>query len=425
MKSEIQRIKDAIELAAKSADIHPRQVTKLMVLEADETISDWMLRKCGGLSAVKNNFPMTNKDLADIRGQKETTAYINDLEKRVSEKEHFEKELISNLNKIVSPKLVKPYVAKVKRNKLNRHIVAMLNDVHYGLVVDPVEVGMVNKFGWKEAGRRTACFITQLVDYKADKRDQVECLHLILNGDMIQGMIHDLTARTAELLIHQVNGAVHILGHSISHLAANYKKVVIHGVSGNHDDATHRREGGRVLSHKYDSYTNMVYYALSAMFRNQKNVEFHFPKSLYGTIDLPAGRIGFTHGDTMFSSTLGNPSKRLNTGGLSDALSRFNSGEIEKDNPKIKLFLFGHVHSHAEFTTFDGTRVMVAPSLSGVDSFASSLAINHNQVGQLMFESTKDHLIGDKRLAELIEADNNTSLDKIIPIFDNKLSWGE
>ena len=423
MNEDLKKIKNAIIKASEAAGVHPRQVTKVHVFDTDPTITEWMIRKVGGLAAIKNNFAMTDKDLVSIQEQKESNSYIKNLENKLAEKELFEKELISNLNKIIIPTKIKPYISKSKKTKLNRHVVAMLNDVHYGLLVNSEEVGGINSFGWTEACRRTAFFIKQLIEYKPDKRDEVDCLHLILNGDMIQGIIHDLTARTAELLVHQVNGAVHILGHAISHLSTNYKKVIVHGVSGNHDDAVHRREGGRVLSHKYDSYTNMVYYSLSAMFKDQKNVKFNFPKSLYGAIDLPGGRIAFTHGDTMFSSVLGNPSKRLNTSALSDALSRFNSGELDRNNSKIKMFLFGHVHSHAELTTFDGTRVLIAPSLSGVDSFASSLAINHNQVGQIMFESTKEHLIGDKRLVELVEADINTSLDSIIPIFNNELSW--
>ena len=423
--NRLEKVIEGIRLTAEKMGIHPSEVTKAHFQKHVDNVSSWDIREVGGIAAVKkSHFPIVTKDLVTIREQKETAKYISDLEKKIGDKEHFEREILKNINNIVTPKTVKAYTTpKTKKKKMHREIVMMLNDVHYGLRVDSVEVGGVNSFDWKEAGRRTALFTKQAIDYKADKRDEVECLHVILNGDIVQGIIHDLTARTAHLLVHQINGAVHILSHMITHLASNYKKVVVHGVSGNHDDAVHRREGGRVLSHKYDSYTNMVYYSLSAMFRDQSNVDFNFPKSLYGTIDLPSGRICYTHGDTMFSSALGNPSKRLNTSSLGDLLSRFNMGESEKGNPKIKLFMFGHVHSHAELTTFDGTRVMVAPSLSGVDAFASSLAINHNQIGQIMFESTKDYLIGDKRLVELTNADDDSKLDKIIPVFKNELSY--
>ena len=424
MSKELLKIKEAITKAADISGIHPRQVSKMQIYEIDPSISDWMLRKCGGISAIKNNFPMTAKNLAEISSYKDSTSYINKLEKRGGEKELFEEEIKKRIHEVVVPISIQPYkVKKASKKKEKREIVAMLNDVHFGVNIAPEEVGGVNKFGWVEASRRVALYIKQVCEYKSDKRGETDKLHLILNGDLLQGLIHDLTARTAELLIYQVNGAVFILGHAIAHLAANYKEVVVHGVSGNHDDAVHRREGGRVLSHKYDSYSNMVYFALSAMFKDQKNVSFSFPKNLYGTINLPGGRLAYTHGDTMFSSELGNPSRTLNTRSLGDSLSRFNSGEIDKGLDRIRMFLFGHVHSHMEFTTFDGTKVLVAPSLSGVDSFAASLSINHNQIGQVIFESTKDHIAGDRRLVDLIAADNDKSLDKIIPVYDNKLSW--
>lgn len=421
----LKKVIEAVQLTADKLGIHPSEVTKSQVLKVANDVTSWDIREVGGLSNIKSaHFPVVSKDLVTIRQQKETSAYIKQLENKLSKFELYGQEIEKKISEKLAPVNVKPYVCKSKSSKKQkRHMVAMLNDVHYGLRVDPDEVGGLNKFSWTEACRRTAYFTKQLCDYKIDKRDEVETVHLILNGDMIQGMIHDLTARTAELLIHQVNGTIHILGHMIASVASNYKNVIVHGVSGNHDDAVHRREGGRVTSHKYDSYTNMVYYSLSAMFKDQKNVKFNFPKSLYGVIDLPAGRIAFTHGDTIFSTALGNPGKTLNTRLLGDELSRFNAGELEKGNPRIKAFLFGHVHSHTELTTYDGTKVIIAPSLSGIDSFAASITINHNQVGQLFFESTSEYIAGDKRLVELISADKDESLDSIIPVYRNELSW--
>jgi hypothetical protein len=421
----LEKIIKAIQIAAERTGLHPSEISQSHVLKYNDNVTSWMIRLAGGISTVKSaHFPIVSKDLVTIREQKETAAYIKQLENKLAKIELFGEQIQKQVNEKITPIKIKPYVSKLKTpKKQKRNIIAMLNDVHYGLKVDPEEVGGLNKFSWVEACRRTAYFTKQLCDYKIDKRDEVETIHIILNGDMIQGMIHDLTARTAELLIHQVNGTIHILGHMIATVASNYKKVVVHGVSGNHDDAVHRREGGRVTSHKYDSYTNVVYYSLSAMFKNEKNISFNFPKSLYGTIDLPAGRIAFTHGDTIFSTALGNPGRTLNTRLLGDELSRFNAGEIEKGNPRIRAFLFGHVHSHTELTTYDGTKVIIAPSLSGIDSFAASITINHNQVGQLFFESTEDYIAGDKRLVELIAADKDDTLDLIIPTYKNELSW--
>lgn len=423
-KTRIDKIVKAIQETADILGIHPSEVTSSQLYHNSPGINNWMIRSVGGLSGVRAaHFPLVSKDLATIREQKEVAKYIKSLENKVADIELSDKRLLEGVSQLILPRKVQIYKPKTSKIKERRYVVGMLNDTHYGLSVNAEEVGETNRFSWVEACRRTALFTKQAIEYKANKRDETEVFHLVLNGDIVSGVIHDLTARTSELLIHQVNGALHILTHVVENLAANYKNVVIHGVSGNHDDAIHRREGGRVLSHKYDSYANMIYYALSAAFRETPNVSFSFPKSLYGTIDLPTGRLMYTHGDTMFTSTLGNPGNTLNTKRLSDDISRFNNGEQEKNNQKIKMVLFGHVHTHTFFTTFDGVKVLIAPSLSGVDAYAASLAINHNQIGQMLFESTSSHLIGDMRLVNLIEADNDASLDQIIPIFNNGLEW--
>jgi hypothetical protein len=315
------------------------------------------------------------------------------------------------------------FKVKVKKGGLHREVVVMLNDTHYGLIVPKKEVGDVNEYDWKQACRRSAYLAQQVVDYKIEKRQEVEVLHIVINGDILNGVIHDLTARTSELLAHQQNGAIHILTHFIAYCKQNYKKVVVHGTSGNHDDSIHRREGGRVISHKHDSNLAPVYFALSAIFKNEKDIVFNIPDGMYAEINLPAGRCLATHGDTMFSKQLGNPGKSLSTESLSVAINKYNTGEISIGKEPFKLYLYGHVHTHASFTTYDGTKVFIAPSLSGLDIYAKSLAINNNQTGQVIFESTPKHILGDVRLVQVTEADNQKELDNIIPTYKNSLKW--
>lgn len=388
-------------------------------------VSERQLRNFGGLPKIKKaHFPNQNKDLAEVLSLSQQASYITKLEKQLAERKLTEELILSSLEKFVTPvELPKVGAYKPKKGGLEREVVVSLNDCHYGLIVDPQEVNDSNKFGWQEACRRTALLAQQVADYKIEKRDQVKRLHVILNGDIVQGKIHDLTALTSDLLVMQQIGAAHILTHFIGHVAQHYPEVVVHGISGNHDDNLHRREGGRVTSHKYDSVLNPVFYAVSLAFRNNKNVRFNLPKGLHLDIDLPGGRLVATHGDTLFSKQLGNPGTNLNIKGLSDVLNRWNQAELSKGKPQAKAFLFGHVHNFVHFKTFDGVQVYIAPSLSGIDGYAHSLAISHNNTGQVIFESTKNHIIGDPRLVEMTCADNNKELDKIIPTFNRLLAW--
>lgn len=422
--SREKKVLAAIKSAAKTLGKEITDVTMQDLIRIGE-VSQWDIKMLGGFSAIKKAFfPVEGKELGTIAKNKETGSYITKLERVIGKSQNLEEQLKEAINKTIKPVVLSKYKGpKTIKGKLERELVVSINDVHYGLIVDPDEVGGVNKYGWTEACRRTAFLAKQVAEYKIEKRAETKRLHVIINGDLLQGIIHDLTARTAELMVHQVNGAVHILAHFIDYVAQHFENVVVHGVSGNHDDMPHRREGGRVTSHKYDSFANMVYYSLSAAFKGNKNVSFNFPKDLLATVNLPGGRMLVTHGDTLFGRELGNPSTSLNIKGLSNVIARFNVGEVEKGQDKFKAVLMGHVHNHVNFTTFDGVKVIVAPCMSGIDPYARSLSFNVNEIGQVIFESTKEHIYGDPRVVSLKSADTDKSLDKIIPVFKNELKY--
>lgn len=422
--SKENKIVDAFKVLSIELGKHPSDVTYTELLKSG-LVTDHEIKMMGGVTKIKKaHFPVDGKDLGTITKLSDTSSYINKLEKQLGKKDFTKDEMIKAFNKLIAPVKMPKVNLTLKKSGIKRQVVAMLNDTHYGLIVPTNEVGGVNSFSWKEACRRTAYLAQQVVEYKKDKRNEVEMLHIVLNGDLLAGQIHDLTARTLELLGNQQNGAIHILTYFISHCAQHYKYITVHGLSGNHEDSPHRREGGhRVTSHKHDSAVAPVYFALSSAFRDQKNITFKIPEGMFADIQLPAGRCFVTHGDTMFTKQLGNPGRSLNTDSLGSAINKYNYGEISQGKEPFKLCLFGHVHTEAQFTTWDGTKVAIAPSLSGIDIYAKSLAINNNQVGQLIFESTKQYIYSDARLVDLISADNDARLDKIIPIYKNELQW--
>jgi hypothetical protein len=417
------KIKAAVESVAKKLKKHPADVTKMELMKHSD-ISDWSLRKVSLIKLRQLYFPKTERDLVIEREASETASYIKTLETKVGEKNLLENYLIAAIDKHIKPLQITTYNPPPRpKHKGKREIVCMLNDVHYGLMVDPEEVGGVNRYDWSIASRRTGYFIQEVCDYKRSKREVTDKVHLIINGDLIQGVIHGLTGRDLDLWVHQMNGAAHILIHAIKALAENFKAVDVHFEIGNHGDIPHRREGGRVSSQTKDNFEAAVLYACSAAFRDTKTVNFFTQRGIYGSVKLPAGRMLYTHGHLLFSKDLGNPGTRVNTRGLSDAVMRFNNGEREKKQEPAKLILLGHTHSHFHFTTPDGIQVYNVPSLSGVDSYAASLGINHNLVAQLVFECTEKYIFGDSRLIHLQTADSREDMEKIIPAYSRELVW--
>ncbi len=430
MKLTHKAIADLIKIAAKDTGKQPQEVTKKDILNNVPDLTEWTLRKAlagSSLKAITDRFfPITVKQLVEIEETKETNNYIKTLETKVAKREHFEQKLLHAVQDHITP-LPKISTRKFKSvpSVQERQLVMMLNDTHYGLIVHSDEVNEVNSFSWTQACRRSAMMLKEMLTFKVHNRDQVSKVHLVLNGDLIQGVIHGLLMDQMEKSVHQVNGAVHILTHLISMLLQEFKEVEVHGICGNHEDSLHKREHGkRVSSEKYDSYANMIFYSLSTAFRENDRVKFNVTKGLFVSINLPAGRAAVCHGDTLFSRALGNPGTNINVKGLSDEIRKFNNAEVSRGRTPIKLFLFGHVHNFAHFITSDGVEVYIAPSLSGTDGHShGSYNANTNMIGQVIFESTPKFILGDCRLVRLNGADNDATLDELIPIFKNSLKW--
>lgn len=359
---------------------------------------------------------------------KELQAELNKLKKLWGQKENFKDEMLSAIKSKLTPiKFIKNKVAPSK-NPNKRELIVMFNDLHLGLNVFPEEIGNVNEFNYTIASRRMACVIEQSVNFKPHNKSQISKVNLILNGDLICGINHGLNTKHLDLLVHQINCALSYFSHSITALHAGYPnaKLIVHGVSGNHSDSPHKREGSnRVVTEKFDNAENYIFYALSHIFSENPHISFNFPYTPYILIDLPAGRAMVTHGDLYFSKQLGSIGRNLNIKGLSEEIHKFSLGEIKKKQKPIDLVLLGHTHVFANFNTFHGTEVFVAPSLSGTDGYAHSLNINSNSTGQVVFESTNKFIMGDKRLIRVTDADHRTDLDKIIPVFTRSLKYEE
>ncbi len=422
-KISVQDIVATIETLSTVLEIPPREVSLKHLTEAG--VAERQVRNNGGLGAIrKAYFPEVEKDLKGIVELKENQSYIKQLETKVGSAELKEARLLEAVQKNLKPlPKIKCKKLKITKSTDKVEVVGMLNDTHIGLIVDSEEIGGINEFDFQEACRRFALYVKSLAGFKKHKRNQVSKLHLVLNGDLISGLIHGLDTKGIHLMIHQINGAVHIFTHTIANLLNEYPEIEVHGVAGNHDRGVHKNHGQRAVGEVYDSYANIVFYSLSTAFRNNPQVKFNFPKAAYGFINLPAGRAMYAHGDHIFSKALGNPGSSINVKGLTNAIRDFNGGEVTKGNEPIKLLLLGHVHSFAHFITSDGVEVYVAPSLSGLDTFAHSLTINNNFCAQVLFESTKDYILADSRLVRLSGADKDKSLDLIIPSYNKELKW--
>lgn len=422
----IEEMASDIALVAAKNGLDPQELSEPTYYKLGgkfRSKSTWTRK--GGFSKIRSTLlPDEDKDLKTIVKLNQTGSYIGKLEKEVGTKFNLQ-EKVEEVVKSLKIKVTKKKKAKkIRKGAEKVDVVAMLNDTHIGQIIDAEEIGGLNNFDFKEAGRRVAMYIKEVGTYKNYKRDQVETLHLALNGDLLSGVIHNLTTKSQHLLTFQMNGLLHILTNAIEYLRTEYANINVYGIAGNHDRMIHKEGGKRATVEEYDSYSNIVFYALSTVFRNCPDVKFNFPKTPYVFMDLPGGRAMVVHGHNIFSKALGNIGRSINVKGLTEAIRDFNAGEIAKGNEPIKLLLLGHVHNFGHFVNVDGVEVVIAPSLSGLDTFAHGLTINSSLAGQVVFESTKKYILGDMRLIRLQDADKDASLDKIIPEYKKDLKYG-
>lgn len=423
-KVTLQDIANDLLRVSIETKIPVHELTKRMYEDGGGKYSGKAIDKRGGISRVKSLLPDTEKELADIDALKRVKTYTTRLEGLVGSKLNLE-EQVKEVIKTLNLKITLPKAPKFKKDTSDRvQNVAVLNDTHIGNIVRREENNNTNNFDFLEAGRRVALYVLQAAEYKKYKRGQVEKLHLILNGDLLHGLIHGITTQSQHLITLQMNATLHIFAHAIIFLSQHYNEIDIHCIPGNHERMPHKENGKRPTSENWDSYTNIAFYAMSAIFAKESRLKFFAPKTSYGFIDLPAGRLMYTHGETMFSKALGNVGKSINVEKLTNDIRDFNAGEIAKGNKPIKMLLLAHVHVYGHFVTKDGVEVVVVSSLIGADGFSHVvLGQNHSMTAQILFESTKDFIFGDSRLIRLGKADNDSSLDSIIPTYKRELTW--
>lgn len=342
------------------------------------------------------------------------------------EEQDYLQELTASLQKLklnpiqLNKKEIRSYLDKIsKPTSVDRELIGVFSDMHYGLTIDKEEVNDKNSYGWTEACRRTAYMIQEIASYKMEHRKNTKKLHMAYLGDLINGVIHNLSGTDNDLLVHQECGLFHIVYHSLTYLLNFFEEIEVYALPGNHDRRFHRENGGRVSSQKFDSHINTIFFALSATFKDR--IKFNIPKSQNVMIDTIGGRICCAHGDTNFSA-LKNPGSSINTKTLTHQIESFNQGELRTGNPDIKAVIFGHVHQELQSRTMNGIDVLVNCCLSGLDPFAASLTINSSLPSQTIIESSKNFAMGDTRRVRFnTKIDQDKELDKIIPIYKHEI----
>lgn len=381
-------------------------------------IPEWEVRRVGGFTNLKNlYFPKDTDNLVVKSTADLVKTHRDKIEKQLGTRAMMNKEFAESFQKVVASidfNLHKPVKnLKVLKKAGSRTIVAHLSDTHYGCNIDPKEMGGLNTYDWTIAARRSALFAEQIMNYKPQYRKETD-LVLVINGDIIAGMIHNQEF-FVDLLTTQFAGTLNILTQMISYLATGFKSVEVIFQPGNHGRSMHKSSTDRGTTHKWDSYETQIYIAIREVCQAKlPNVKVTIPVSPFAIFEAQGHSFFVTHSDTVIN--VGNVGSALNMKSINNQINKLNASQLGGTKTFAGVLL-GHVHTPTLQLMESGCMLVVNGCLSGLDPYAMSIGIFDSNPTQQIFEVTPKHAVGDVRFIQVKSADDNAALDKIIKPF--------
>lgn len=418
MARPIEYVKAEIVRVAEEKGFNPREglFTRKVFLSGDTDVTKHDLETYGGFTRLKhdsaNDYSVPQvADLKESRGTQLRLNYVRSLERQLGGAEYLADKLQYMVSSVFEEHPVKLSPGKLKPMKkpAKRTLTMLLSDLHFGVDVDPREV-FKSEFNWNIAARRMAKICQQAAEYKKQHRDVTE-LQVVLNGDIIHGVVH-LSEANLRPLTEQIYGATSILLKTLDFLRNHFKKVRVLCLPGNHDRPVYRAKD-RAVAQRWDSHSHSVYLALKCAFRNDDGIEFDIPMAGMGTYETPGSHLIFaSHGDT--KPEVSNVGKSFNVKEATSNIQKMVAGN-PFDQP-IDVALYGHWHQPSIWMLQDGTICVVNGCLIGSDTYAQNgVGFFNSMPAQIIFESVPGYPVGDSRIIQLRDADEEKEYDKIIP----------
>ncbi len=418
MAKSLDYIKDEIIRVSNLLGLDPRSLRRSDFLKQTSVTKHDIEVSGIGFSKLRvdaaHTYGIPSKiNLGIQRGVDLRNNYVRSLERAKGSQEYLSKKLLDGLNSIfVNNPIVVPKstVAPVPNKDIEKTLTLLWSDLHFGVKVDSRET-YESQFDWTIASRRLALTCLEAINWDPEDSGETE-LQIILNGDIIHGVVH-LTEANLVPLQEQIWCSTAILSKAIGFLSQYFGSISVLCLPGNHDRVVYRSRE-RALSQRWDSHSHSIYMGLKIWFKDFENVDISIPMSGLGTYLTAGGhRVIASHGDVEPSTS--NPAKSFNVEKTTQSIMKLNSGNIFDSN--VDVVLYGHWHSPSMFMLTNGSYCIVNGSLLGTDPFAqNALGVFNCVPAQVLFESTGSHPVNKFKVCTLSYADDNEYLDEIIDI---------
>ena len=331
-----------------------------------------------------------------IETYKGESRYWKKVAEAAIKKEAKEDLLIDAIKKFTpSYKEVKKYkhrkpTGKIKGNSV-QSMIAPLTDTHIGDNVELEEMMGLNEYNIDIFNKRLYGWANQVVTLAELRRNSAEVGELIVPmlGDMISGDIHEELARTNnDHCMGQMIRGANLISQALMFIAPHFDKVRVPCVVGNHGRMTRKPP----MKNKYMDWDYMMYQWVSVFCQNQKNIEFHIPKTFMTTINVCNRNILLAHGDFING---GGSGTSINRGvsnmrnvlsfrkGLKEEINNIQDNSLESVPDNYDSALLGHFHRIDEIDIGTGA-VHICGCMKGGDEFAMQRVQAINKPRQLV-----------------------------------------
>jgi len=310
-------------------------------------------------------------------------------------KQEAKKELLIDAVKKFTPsyKSVQKYKIRKPKTKVRaasaQSMVAPLSDTHIGDNVEADEMVGLNSYNIDIFNKRLHGWATQVLTLAELRRNSVEIDELVIPmlGDMISGDIHmELALTNNDHNMGQMIRGANLISQALMFLAPHFDKVRVPCVVGNHGRMTRKPP----MKNKYMDWDYMLYQWVSVFCRNQKNIEFHIPKSFMTSVEVKNRNLLLSHGDFVNGAGSGTAISKgiLNMRnilqfrkGLQDEIGKLRDEKIGLPE-YFDSVLIGHFHRIDEIDIGTGA-IHICGCMKGGDEFAMQRVQAINKPRQL------------------------------------------
>ena len=331
-----------------------------------------------------------------IETYKGESRYWKKVAEAAIKKEAKEDLLIDAIKKFTpSYKEVKKYKHRKPTGKIKgdsvQSMIAPLTDTHIGDNVELEEMMGLNEYNIDIFNKRLYGWANQVITLAELRRNSAEVGELIVPmlGDMISGDIHEELARTNnDHCMGQMIRGANLISQALMFIAPHFDKVRVPCVVGNHGRMTRKPP----MKNKYMDWDYMLYQWVSVFCQNQKNIEFHIPKTFMTTINVCNRNILLAHGDFING---GGSGTSINRGvsnmrnvlsfrkGLKEEINNIQDNSLESVPDNYDSALLGHFHRIDEIDIGTGA-VHICGCMKGGDEFAMQRVQAINKPRQLV-----------------------------------------